>query len=136
MRNSLAILLPAAIVILSGCAGPLAREQTKGPALSHDVYFTLNDNSPIARTQLVAACYKYLRDHPGVTFFAAGEIVGSHAREVNVRDWDVGLHVVFASKEHHDLYQKAADHLQFIEENQQNWKSVRVFDTFIGEPAR
>ena len=131
MRNSVAILALTAIVVLSGCGNPLAREETKGPALSHDVYFTLKDNSEAAKARLVAACYQYLRDHPGVTFFAAGEIVGSHAREVNVRDWDVGLHVVFASKEHHDLYQKAADHLQFIEENQQNWKAVRVFDTFV-----
>jgi len=131
MRNSVAILALAATVILSGCAGPLASQEAKGPALAHNVYFTLKDNSEAAKARLVAACYEYLREHPGVTFFAAGEIVGSHAREVNVRDWDVGLHVVFASKEHHDLYQKAADHLQFIEENQQNWKAVRVFDTFV-----
>ena len=131
MRNSVAILALTATVILSGCAGPLASQEAKGPALAHNVYFTLKDNSEAAKARLVAACYEYLREHPGVTFFAAGEIVGSHAREVNVRDWDVGLHVVFASKEHHDLYQKAADHLQFIEENQQNWKAVRVFDTFV-----
>lgn len=136
MRNSVAILAFVAIAILSGCGGQLAREDARGPALAHNVYFTLNDNSEPARARLVAACYKYLRDHPGVTFFAAGEIVEGHAREVNVRDWDVGLHIVFRSKEHHDLYQKAPAHLRFIDENRQNWKTVRVFDTFISKPGR
>ncbi len=50
---------------------------------------------------------------------------------VNVCDWDVGLHVVFVDKAHHDLYQEAADHQTFIDRNKDNWKSVRVFDTAI-----
>lgn len=126
-----AVLLVAAVVALSGCGERLARRQVKGPALMHNVYFTLNDNSQAARDRLVADCYKYLRNHPGVTFFAAGTIVEENVREVNVQGWDVGLHVVFASKQHHDLYQKAADHLKFIEVNQQNWKAVHVYDTYI-----
>ena len=125
-----ALALLATTVVLAGCTNPLSRKQTKEPALAHNVYFALNDSSPAARTQLVDACYEYLKDHPGVTFFAPGEIVESHDREVNVRDWDVGLHVVFKSKKHHDLYQEAEDHHTFIEENQANWKVVRVFDTF------
>jgi len=131
MRN-LAILLAMATVALSGCVGDsIARWQPKPPALAHNVYFALNDNSQPAREKLVRDCYRYLSKHPGVTFFAAGTIVEEHAREVNVRDWDVGLHVVFASKQHHDLYQKAADHLKFIEENKQNWKVVHVYDTYV-----
>ena len=125
------LLLLAAIMALSGCGGQWAGKRAKGRTLAHDVYFTLNDNSQPARDKLVADCYKYLRNHPGVTYFAAGVIVEEHAREVNVRDWDVGLHIVFASKEHHDLYQKAADHLKFVELNRQNWKTVRVYDTYI-----
>jgi hypothetical protein len=130
MRNC-TVFLAAAVVALCGCSDQMARRSAKGPALAHNVYFVLNDNSQAAREKLVADCYKYLRDHPGVTFFAAGTIVEEHAREVNVRGWDVGLHVVFASKQDHDLYQKAADHLKFIELNQQNWKTVRVYDTYV-----
>lgn len=99
--------------------------------LAHNVYFTLRDNAPEAKARLIAACRKYLRDHPGVTFFAAGEIVATHTRDVNVRDWDVSLHLVFASKEDHDRYQEADQHLRFIEENQGNWQTVRVFDTYV-----
>lgn len=129
MRNC--IVFFAAAVAVCGCGERLARRPAQGPALAHNVYFTLNDNSPAAREKLVADCYEYLRDHPGVTFFAAGTIVEEHAREVNVRGWDVGLHIVFASKQHHDLYQKAADHQKFIEANQQNWKAVHVYDTLV-----
>ena len=130
MRNCV-MFLAAAAVAVCGCGERLARRQAEGPALAHNVYFILNDNSQAARQKLVADCYKYLRDHPGVTFFAAGTIVEEHAREVNVRGWDVGLHVVFAGKRHHDLYQKAADHLKFIEANKQNWKAVHVYDTYV-----
>jgi len=31
----------------------------------------------------------------------------------------------------YDGYQKAAKRLQFIEENKDNWKTVRVFDTYV-----
>jgi hypothetical protein len=120
-----------AALALCGCGERLARRPMTGPALAHNVYFTLDDNSQTACEKLVADCYEYLRDHPGVTFFAAGVIVEEHAREVNVRGWDVGLHIVFASKGHHDLYQKAADHLEFIDRNRQNWKTVHVYDTRI-----
>ena len=131
MRNAVLLALLVVGFVAAGCSNPLTSQQAREPGLAHNVYFTLGDNSPAARARLVDACYKYLKDHPGVTFFAAGEIVEAHAREVNVRDWDVGLHVVFAGKEQHDLYQKAEDHQTFIAENQDNWKSVRVFDTYV-----
>jgi hypothetical protein len=132
MRNCTLFLATVAVALCAcGCAQPPARRQAKTPALAHNVYFTLNDNSQAACEKLVADCYKYLRDHPGVTFFAAGTLVEEHAREVNVRGWDVGLHIVFASKQDHDRYQKAADHLKFIELNRQNWKTVHVYDTDV-----
>jgi len=131
MRYSLIAAILGVVVLLSSCATPRSQNRPESPALAHNVYFALHDSSPAAKATLVEACHKYLRDHPGVTFFAAGQIVASHIREVNVRDWDVGLHVVFKDQACHDLYQKADAHLQFIEENKENWKTVRVFDTYI-----
>jgi hypothetical protein len=95
----------------------------------HNVYFRLKDRSPAARAALVAACRKYLPDHDGVVFFACGVVCDELAREVNDRDWDVGLHLVFANKAAHDVYQTTPAHEQFIAENKQNWDRVRVFDT-------
>ena len=131
MRKYLLLIVFLAALILPGCTEELVINRQKSPHLVHDVYFALNDSSEAARSKLVKDCYKYLSNHHGIVFFAAGELVESHNRDVNIRDWDVSLHIVFKSKDHHDQYQKAPDHYKFIEENKDNWKSVRVFDTFI-----
>ena len=79
----------------------------------------------------MAACYTYLEDHEGVVFFAAGSLVDEHQREVNVRDFQVGLHVVFADKAAHDAYQTSVSHQKFIDAGKDNWAQVRVFDTYV-----
>jgi len=99
----------------------------------HDVYFTLKDNSEDAVAKLIEDCYKYLKDHDGVIFFAAGPRAKKYQREVNIQDWDVALHVVFESQDQHDKYQTAESHIKFIEENKANWKAVKVFDSLAAK---
>jgi hypothetical protein len=98
---------------------------------AHDVYFTLKDASPQARQALVDACRLYLSDHPGTVFFAAGTRAVEMQREVNDRGFDVSLHVCFANRAAHDAYQEHARHKQFIQEMSANWKTVRVFDSWV-----
>jgi SPX domain protein involved in polyphosphate accumulation len=99
--------------------------------LAHNVFFTLNDNSAQARDKLVTACKTYLIDHPGILFFACGTRAEALNRDVNDRDFDVALHIVFQDQEAHDLYQEATLHDRFIAENKANWKKVRVFDSIV-----
>jgi hypothetical protein len=99
--------------------------------LGHMVYFTLKDRSPAAVQKLLADCRKYLTDHPGTVFFAAGTLVPDLTRPVNQTDFDVALQVVFESRAAHDAYQVAPRHIQFIEENKPNWDKVRVFDADV-----
>jgi hypothetical protein len=99
--------------------------------LAHMVYFTLQDNSPPAIEKMVAACRHYLSGHPGTVLFAAGTLTPDLTREVNVRDFDVALQLVFESREAHDQYQVHPRHLQFIAENKSNWSKVRVFDADV-----
>jgi hypothetical protein len=99
--------------------------------IGHMVYFTLKDNSPEQTRELVAACHMYLTGHPGEVFFAAGVRATEFARDVNVVDWDVVLHIVFATKADHDRYQDAPRHRQFIAANEANWRRVRVFDAEV-----
>jgi hypothetical protein len=99
--------------------------------LAHDVYFTLKDDSDAAKNRLVEACKTYLADHPGTVWFDAGVLVAEHDRDVNDRDFDVALHLLFKDKASHDQYQAAERHHRFIEENQANWQKVRVFDSWI-----
>lgn len=99
--------------------------------LAHNVFFTLHDASPSAQEALVRACHRYLKDHPGVVFFAAGTRATELVRPVNDLDFHVALHIVFHDRESHDAYQAAELHHQFIRENQANWKQVRVFDSIV-----
>jgi hypothetical protein len=99
--------------------------------LAHNVYFTLHDSSPATRAKLVQACRKYLTGHPGTIFFAAGVREESLQRPVNDRTFDVGLHIIFATKVDHDAYQVHPRHEHFIEENKADWKQVRVFDSVV-----
>ena len=105
--------------------------------LSHDVFFTLHDSSPEAIERLVASCHERLRDHPGVLFFSAGAREESFDRDVNDLDFHVSLHVAFTDRASHGAYQEAPVHAVFIEENEANWASVRVFDSRVeGGPGR
>lgn len=119
----------AALAVLLGVAA--SARSAGAQALSHDVYFSLNDASPAAREALVAACKKYLTGHEGALSVSAGVLASELKRPVNDRDFDVALHIVFASKAAHDKYQDAPRHKQFIEESQKNWKKVRVFDSMV-----
>jgi hypothetical protein len=99
--------------------------------LAHDVFFSLKDKSPQAREKLVAACKKYLSDHPGTVWFSAGVLGEEFQRDVNDRDFDVALRLVFVNKAAHDKYATAEKHLKFVEENKESWSKVRVFDSYV-----
>jgi hypothetical protein len=99
--------------------------------LAHNVFFTLKDRSTEAKARLVAACKEYLTGHPGTVFYACGPLEETMTRDVNDRDFDVALHLVFESIAAHDSYQSAPRHDQFIAENKDNWAKVRVFDSTV-----
>ena len=136
MTNKIPILgglLAAAAVAMAPPLGSRATESAvaDGPQLAHMVYFKLKDNSGGARAKLVAACKLYLTGHEGTVSFATGTLAGDLKREVNDRDFDVSLHLVFANKAAHDKYQDHPRHLKFVEENKENWEKVRVFDSYL-----
>jgi quinol monooxygenase YgiN len=126
LRSTLALLALglAASASTTGAAG--ARR-----ALAHDVYFTLVDASPEARQKLADACRKYLAGHPGTVFFAAGTRAAEFSRDVNDQGFDVSLHVTFEDRAAHDAYQEHPRHKRFIDEMKANWKTVRVFDSWV-----
>jgi hypothetical protein len=118
------------MAMVAACVA-LAGEARAASVLAHDVYFELKDDSPATRAALVAACRKYLTGHDGTVSFAAGTVAEELDRPVNDRAWDVALHIYFKDKASHDLYQEAPRHKQFIAEQQGNWKTVRVFDSWV-----
>src|SRR5206468_8798016 len=104
------LMLAFALVATAGVFFILGQSRTTEAAaasetkLVHNVYFSLKDNSPEAKTKLVDACKKYLATHPGTEFFAAGTLAGDLKRPMNDRDFDVGLHLVFKNRAAHDKY--------------------------------
>ena len=94
----------------------------------HMVFFQLKDDSADARKKMMDGCSEYLSNHPGQVYFSAGEIADTD-REVNCRDFEIALHLVFDSRESHDAYQTAERHLTFIDQHKENWKQVKVFDS-------
>lgn len=101
------------------------------PQVAHMVFFTLVEDSPAHRKQLVEACDKYLKGHDGAVYYSAGSIADDLNRSVNDREFDVALHLVFANKAAHDKYQTHSRHLEFIEKNKEMWGRVRVFDSYV-----
>ena len=101
--------------------------------LAHNVFFSLKDNSAESKKKLVDACKKYLTRHDGEVFFAAGTRAEALNRDVNDREFDVSLHLIFTNQAAHDAYQDAERHKQFIEENRETWKKVRVFDSIVSK---
>lgn len=103
----------------------------KSAPLAHMVFFTLAEANDESRAKLVAGCKKYLDKHDGVVYFSVGVRAAEYDREVNDRDYDVALHLVFATAKDQDVYQTHPRHLKFVEECKGLWKQVRVFDSRI-----
>ncbi len=122
------------VLAVGFCIGSLMVASTgsaEEKALAHMVFFKLKDDSDAAKQKLVDACKKYLSVHEGTIYFSAGIRAKEFDRDVNDRNFDVSLHVVFRNKAAHDKYQNDPRHLKFIEENKANWSGVRVFDSYV-----
>ena len=96
--------------------------------LAHNVYFSLKDKSAETRDRLLEDC-RTLGSIPGVALFGCGTVVPDLDRPVNVRDFDVGLHVMFESRAAHDAYQVSEAHQAFVARNKEGWEHVRIFDS-------
>ena len=129
--SALIAILTAAVLYVN--VRPTEAGGKKGQMLAHMVYFSLKDPTPANKEKLVAACKKHLTKHPGEVFFAAGTLCEELKRPVNDLDFDVALHIVFADKKAQDVYQDAPRHQQFIDENKDLWKKVRVFDSVVSQ---
>jgi len=96
---------------------------------AHNAYFKLKDASDEAVEQFLADSKKYLAVVPGIKSFVCGVREVGLERDVNDRDFDVSLHVLFETRTAHDAYQVAPSHNEFVARNSDNWAVVRVFDT-------
>ena len=66
-----------------------------------------------------------------MAYFSVGTLNPELKRDVNDRDYDVALHLVFTNRAAHDRYQDHPRHQAFIGECKDLWSKVRVFDSDI-----
>ncbi|MEO1188202.1 MAG: Dabb family protein [Pseudomonadota bacterium] len=124
------VLLTGSLFALASCATSTAEEATLvEPMLTHAVFFDLKNDDPASIQALIDGCYEYLAPHDGIVYFSAGARHLDYQREVNDLGFDVALTIVFENTAAQDAYQVTEPHLQFIETFNENWASVRVFDS-------
>ena len=126
MVSSLGLAVLCVVVAVAPPHGEAA-----GKAFAHAVYFTLKDSSPETRQALVDACQEFLSGHDGTLLFAAGTRAPEMKRDVNDTDFDVSLHIYFENEASHAAYQEHPRHQEFIAQMNANWKTVRVFDSWV-----
>ena len=110
-------------------SGPIHADDQAEPHLTHSVFFDLKDDDAASIQALIDGCYEYLAPHDGIIYFSAGARHKDYTRDVNDLGFDVALTIVFESTAAQDAYQVTEPHLQFIEDFNGNWESVRVFDS-------
>ncbi|UCD27471.1 MAG: Dabb family protein [Planctomycetota bacterium] len=95
----------------------------------HSVYFTYQSQIPEGEKDiLIADVYELLAHIPVVRKIDAGRRDPDADREVNDKDFHVGLTVYFDDKQGYDEYQVDEKHQAFVAKHKSNWASIRVYD--------
>ncbi len=135
LRLGLSILALGLIASAAYALGAGPKAAVAAPKLSHMVFFTLKDHTEKARETFIASCDKYLTNHEGAEFYSLGTQTDDVVEPgVGVKDFDIALHVIFASKEAEAAYLKHPRHLKFVDENKDGFAKVRVFDSYVVKP--
>ncbi|WP_041579324.1 Dabb family protein [Zunongwangia profunda] len=96
---------------------------------THVVYFWLNNpDSEQDRADFLKSLNKFMEN----SLYAKTKFIGEPAgtpREVVDGSFTYSLILSFPSKEIQDKYQKEKAHLKFIEESENLWKRVQVYDS-------
>lgn len=94
----------------------------------HTVFFYTPEGQTAAELAELDAGIRSLAAIPSVLEFYVGPAAGT-PRDVVDNSYGVSLIVHFADQAGHDLYQDHPIHLKFIEEHQNLWESVKVYDS-------
>ena len=94
----------------------------------HSVYFYLNSTTPDAKTRLIEGI-ELLRGIESVKNLIVGQPAATPVREVVDASYGVSLLVFFDSIEDHNTYQDHSLHHQFVDEYQDCWSRVQIYDS-------
>lgn len=98
------------------------------PGFIHTVFFYTPEGQTAEELAALEAGIRTLEEIPSVQNFYVGPAAGT-PRDVVDNSYGVALIVHFTDKAGHDLYQEHPIHLKFIEDHQDKWERVQVYDS-------
>lgn len=104
--------------------------------LCHMVYFKLADRLPKTKARFIEYCREYLSGYAGQTHFSVGPRDVEMQRDVNARDFDVTMNMIFRNKKFYEAYSNADKHKEFIFQTAGMSTARKVYDSFIDEPPK
>jgi hypothetical protein len=111
------------------CTSKSKELQTFDPAFVHTVYFWLKDPQNMQdRTAIEGSLKKFMQNSK----YAQTKFVGKPpkaTRDIVDDSFTYALVLTFSSAEEQEKYQKEEAHLIFIEESQDLWEKVLVYDS-------
>ena len=127
MKKYVSILILS--IIIFSCMPKKNELKTFDPAFVHTVYFWLKDPNNIEdRTAIEASLKKFMHNSK----YAQTKFVGKPpkaTRDIVDDSFTYALILTFSSAEEQENYQKEEAHLIFIEESQDLWEKVLVYDS-------
>lgn len=132
-------LLAAFALLAAGCAAqesaPVSRTAAAGPDRAgtgkfvHCVFFTLKAGTPESEVEsLIADGHKILAKVPTVRKIDTGRRDTRMNRDVNEKEYTVGLVVYFDDKAGHDQYNESELHTEYVNKHKEHWAKVVVYD--------
>lgn len=116
------------LIMLISCVEEQKQTTNFDPSFVHVVYFWLKDPANMEdRKALETSLYKFMRNSK----YAKTKFIGippKASRDVVDDSFAYNLVLTFASAEEQELYQKEEAHLLFIEESEDLWEKVVVYD--------
>ncbi len=110
-------------LLLSGAAG------CAQPRYVHAVFFQLKPDTPAGDVDaLVAASHDLCKSVPSVRRYEVGRRDVNAVRDVNAKDYDIGLVVYFDDRKGHDEYSDHPVHQAYVEKYKNIWAGVKVYD--------
>src|SRR5687768_17572240 len=114
---------------VSKCSNTTVQHAPAEPKFVHAVFFTMKpDTSESAIDSLVDDAYTMLAKIPAVRKIESGRRDERMMRDVNDKDFTVGLMVYFDDKAGHDAYSDHPLHTEYVAKNKEHWANVRVYD--------